>query len=78
MEGRMTYHIDAIYQGGVFRPLEPVDLSENQRVSLSVEASQRENALAWIEDASRFREEVAARCGILSDSTLDIAADRAR
>jgi predicted DNA-binding antitoxin AbrB/MazE fold protein len=71
-------HIDAIYQGGVFRPLEPVGFAENQRVSLSVEAVRQVDALAWIEDVSRFREQVAARCGILPDSTLDIAADRGR
>jgi predicted DNA-binding antitoxin AbrB/MazE fold protein len=74
----MTLILDAIYQNGVFRPLEPVGLKENQRVSLSVEATRREDALAWIEDVSRFREEVAARSGILPDSTLDIAADRMR
>ena len=70
--------VDAIYQGGVFRPLEPVCFEENQRVALSVEPIQKEDALAWIEDVSRFREQVAARCGVLPDSALDIAADRAR
>jgi predicted DNA-binding antitoxin AbrB/MazE fold protein len=70
--------VNAIYQDGFFRPLEPVYLEENQRVALSVEPIQKEDALAWAERVSRVREEVAARCGILPDSTLDIAADRMR
>jgi predicted DNA-binding antitoxin AbrB/MazE fold protein len=74
----VTYLVDAIYENGVFRPLEPVALEENQRVSLSVEAVRREDALAWIEDAARFREEMAARYGVLPDSALDIAEDRMR
>jgi hypothetical protein len=36
------------------------------------------DALAWLEEVDRLREKVAARCGILPDSTLDIAADRSR
>ena len=70
--------VDAIYQDGVFRPLEPVCFVENQRVAISVETVRKEDALAWIEDVSRFREQVAARCGVLPDSALDIAVDRAR
>jgi predicted DNA-binding antitoxin AbrB/MazE fold protein len=70
--------VDAVYQHGVFKPLEPVCLEENQRVALSVEPIQKEDALAWAERVSRVREEAAARCGILPDSTLDIAADRMR
>ena len=33
----MTVSIDAVYEAGVFRPLEQVPLDEGQRVSLSVE-----------------------------------------
>ncbi|MBX3280445.1 MAG: antitoxin family protein [Acidobacteria bacterium] len=32
----MTIELEAIYQGGVLRPLEPLDLSENQRVRVKV------------------------------------------
>lgn len=70
--------VDAIYQDGVFRPLEPVAFCENQRVALSVEAIPKEDALAWAKRVSCVREEVAARCGILPDSTVDIARDRMR
>jgi predicted DNA-binding antitoxin AbrB/MazE fold protein len=70
---------DAIYQDGVFRPLGPVNLAENQRVALSVEPiRQQEDALAWIKSVKKLRQQVAERCGILPDSTLDIAADRTR
>jgi len=33
----MTRHLKAIYEGGVFRPLEPVQIAEHQAVSLLVE-----------------------------------------
>jgi len=33
--------IDAIYQNGVFKPLQDVGLSENQRVRLSVQPVER-------------------------------------
>lgn len=32
----MTKHVSAIYENGVFRPLEPVALEEHQEVMLSV------------------------------------------
>lgn len=70
--------VDAIYQDGVFRPLEPVVLSENQRVALCVEPIQKEDALAWAKRVSQVRENVALRCGVLPDSAIDIAADRVR
>jgi predicted DNA-binding antitoxin AbrB/MazE fold protein len=71
-------HVDAIYQNGVFRLLGPVDFKENQRVILTIELIQNEDALAWIKQASQFREEMAARHGILPDSAIDIAEDRRR
>lgn len=33
----MTQHLKAIYEGGVFRPLEPVQLAEHQEVNLLLE-----------------------------------------
>jgi predicted DNA-binding antitoxin AbrB/MazE fold protein len=32
----MTKSVEAIYENGVFRPLDPVDLPEHQRVQVSV------------------------------------------
>jgi hypothetical protein len=33
----MTLYLRAIYEGGVFRPLEPIEIAEHQEVSLLVE-----------------------------------------
>jgi hypothetical protein len=33
----MTTTVEAVYQGGVFKPIRPVDLPENQRVTIVVE-----------------------------------------
>jgi predicted DNA-binding antitoxin AbrB/MazE fold protein len=33
----MTHVIEAVYEHGAFKPLEPVELPEGQRVTLSVE-----------------------------------------
>jgi predicted DNA-binding antitoxin AbrB/MazE fold protein len=35
----MTYHTDAIYEGGVLRPLVPLDLKEHEVVSLSISSA---------------------------------------
>ena len=32
----MTYRVEAIFEGGVFRPTDPLDLPDGQRVSLKV------------------------------------------
>jgi predicted DNA-binding antitoxin AbrB/MazE fold protein len=42
----MTYHIDAIYDNGQFKPLEPVVLPDQSRVRLTVEAAEAEQAKA--------------------------------
>jgi predicted DNA-binding antitoxin AbrB/MazE fold protein len=34
----MTLTVEAVYQGGVFKPVRPVDLPENQRVTVLVAA----------------------------------------
>ena len=36
----MTKSFEAIYEHGVFRPLEPVDFAENERVTLTVLSGQ--------------------------------------
>jgi len=40
----MTRHLKAIYEGGVFRPLEPVEIAEHQEVSPLVETPDEEQA----------------------------------
>jgi predicted DNA-binding antitoxin AbrB/MazE fold protein len=72
------YRTDAIYQNGVFIPLDPISLPENQRVSLEIEQVSTEDAAAWLEETDRLRNRLAEEHGIFPDSALDIAADRAR
>ena len=74
----MTFLVDAIYENGVFRPLEPVAMKENQRVALHVESVPQEDARTWINRVGESRRAMAAKHGIFPDSTLDIAEDRAR
>ena len=33
----MTFVLEAVYEDGVFKPLETIDLAENQRVQLSIQ-----------------------------------------
>jgi predicted DNA-binding antitoxin AbrB/MazE fold protein len=70
--------IEAILRHGVFEPLEPVDLKEEQRVRLSIEPIGPEAMKAWLERVTKRREEIFKREGYLPDSTAEIAEDRAR
>jgi predicted DNA-binding antitoxin AbrB/MazE fold protein len=72
-------HVPAIFQGGVFRPLGPVDLRENQRVELSIQPITVESVRAWLDKAHALQREIIAHHGgVLPDSTPDIAEDRLR
>ncbi len=73
--------VEAVYQGGVFKPVGPVDLPENQQVRLTVESVEpvnRENAAEWLAALKRRHEEWLATRPPLPDSTPDIAEDRRR
>lgn len=70
--------VDAVYQGGVFRPLGDVGLEENQEVSLFVEPVPGRDALKWLEQARELQRQIMQERGVLPDSTPDIAADRSR
>ena len=71
-------HIEAIYRHGVFEPLQPVNLPEEQRVTLSVEPARKETPEEWLARVRKRQEEIFKRQGYLPDSTLDIAEDRKR
>jgi predicted DNA-binding antitoxin AbrB/MazE fold protein len=71
-------HIEAIYRHGVFEPLEPVNLQEEQRVRLSIEPAEKETLEAWLERVRELREAIYQRQGFLPDSTPGIAEDRMR
>jgi predicted DNA-binding antitoxin AbrB/MazE fold protein len=47
--------VDAIFQGGVFKPVGEVNLPENQKVRLNIEPWDRQDALARFEEARRLR-----------------------
>ena len=73
--------IEAIYQNGVFKPMENVDLPDNQRVRLQVQPCPGpipSDVQAWLDELKRVRESLAAKYGQFDDSTLLIAEDRRR
>jgi predicted DNA-binding antitoxin AbrB/MazE fold protein len=70
--------IDAVYSGGVFTPVDKVDLPENQRVRIYVEPHSIVNLTEWLAAASEHRRNMEARHGLLPDSTEIIRADRNR
>lgn len=70
--------IDAIYRDGIFQPLEPVQLADDQRVRLSIEPVAGEAPEVWLSFVRQLQDNVVSRRGLLTDSTADIAADRLR
>jgi predicted DNA-binding antitoxin AbrB/MazE fold protein len=70
--------VEAIYQNGVFKPLAPIGLSENQRVRLSVQPLDGADARAWLEKVQERQRRIMAQRGPFPDSTADIAEDRRR
>ena len=52
--------VDAIYQGGVFKPLDAVRLPENQRVRLSVQPVEANDVRAWLEEVQQLQQRIAA------------------
>lgn len=70
--------VDAVFQNGVFKPLDSVEVTENQRVRLNFEPANGPAAKSWLDAVKKFQRDFIQRKGILPDSTLDIAADRQR
>jgi predicted DNA-binding antitoxin AbrB/MazE fold protein len=70
--------IEAIYQGGVFKPLGAVPFAENQRVTLTVQPVEQEDVNTWLARVQELHREFIAKHGYLPDSTPDIAEDRMR
>jgi predicted DNA-binding antitoxin AbrB/MazE fold protein len=72
--------IEAIFRNGVFEPLEPVNLPNEQRVKLRVEPASKETVEAWLNRVDAHREEILKSRGgePLPDSTPEIAEDRMR
>lgn len=70
--------IEAIYHHGVFEPLAPVNLREEQRVQLSFEPTNGATPQAWLNDVQTLQAAIVERQGVLPDSASEIAADRMR
>ena len=71
-------HVEAIYRRGVFEPLEPVNLRDEQRVQLSFEPTNGQTPQAWLKQVKAIQGAIVHRQGVLPDSTAEIAADRMR
>jgi predicted DNA-binding antitoxin AbrB/MazE fold protein len=70
--------IDAVYQGGVFRPLAEVKLPENQRVRLNIQPIEQVDSNSWLKEVQQLQQRIVKQRGYFPDSTPDIAADRLR
>jgi predicted DNA-binding antitoxin AbrB/MazE fold protein len=70
--------IEAIFQGGVFKPLTEVKLPENQRVMIDVQSVEAEDIQTWLARVQERHREFIEKHGYLPDSTADIAEDRMR
>jgi predicted DNA-binding antitoxin AbrB/MazE fold protein len=68
--------IEAIYRHGVFEPLGPVDLKEDQRVRLTVDTAIEESPEDWLDQIKAMQQAILRRSGCLPDSAADISADR--
>ena len=68
--------IDAIYQNGVFKPLQELGLPENQRVRLSVQPVEDGDVRAWLARVEERHQRIIAERGYFPDSAPGIAEDR--
>jgi predicted DNA-binding antitoxin AbrB/MazE fold protein len=68
----MTIETKAIYEGGVLRPLAPLDLQDNAVVSVSISIAATSGAIAESQDQwERNLLGIARNCGVsLPDSAL--------
>lgn len=74
----MTTTVEAVYQGGVFKPVRPVNLPENQRVQLEVKAVPATDFQEWLARIRPVQAQIVAEFGLLPDSTPIIQEDRRR
>jgi predicted DNA-binding antitoxin AbrB/MazE fold protein len=70
--------IEAVYRHGVFEPLEPVQLKDEQRVRLHIEPAGADTLHDWLERVRTCQAAILERRGPLPDSAPDIAEDRRR
>jgi predicted DNA-binding antitoxin AbrB/MazE fold protein len=73
--------IEAVFRHGVFHLLGPVNVRDEERVRLHIESSDLRGdstAMDWLREVQTLQADVRERRGDLPDSSVDIAADRAR
>ena len=70
--------VDAVFAGGVFRPLGDVSTTENQRVRLTIQPMNTPAQSDWLTEVTDFQRQVTDRHGTLPDCAPQIAADRQR
>jgi predicted DNA-binding antitoxin AbrB/MazE fold protein len=72
--------VDAVFQGGVFKPLSAVKLAENQQVRLQIKPVGAIDVASWFAELDKVHGPILERNGgqPLPDSTADIAEDRLR
>ena len=70
--------IQAVYRHGVFEPLEPVQLPEEQRVQVHIAPPGKAPLEAWIRKTQARQAAFIKKHGLLPDSAPDIAEDRLR
>jgi predicted DNA-binding antitoxin AbrB/MazE fold protein len=76
LEYSIMSRIEAISRQGVFEPLEPVSLRDEQRVQLSFEPANGNTPQAWLSQVKAIQATIVKRQGVLPDSATEIAADR--
>jgi hypothetical protein len=76
MENPITT-VDAVFSGGLFRPLGQVTLPENSHVKLTIQPIPP-SVSEWLARTATLREEMFAKYGYYLDSTEIISADRRR
>jgi predicted DNA-binding antitoxin AbrB/MazE fold protein len=84
----MVQHVEAIYENGVLRPLEPLDLQDSQRVRITVGTpdGRSESDMKWLDEVRAevaemtdipSREEIREMLSVIPGSlTEDFSAER--
>lgn len=69
--------VQAVYQNGVFKPLSPLTIAENEIVELSIRQTHAE-VPDWIARLRNVREQISQGKPFFPDSASEIAEDRQR
>ncbi len=70
--------ISTQFTGGVFVPLEPVEIEEGTKIQVQIRSQSDLDWKEWMKSAAINRQKIMDRVGVLPDSTPEIRADRYR